>query len=78
MNRKTLNLYNKLYYRHGDSPASVKARDSLQQSLRFKYLLECLQLKNHHKILDVGCGLGDFLKYLRKNNLKCKYLGVDF
>jgi len=78
MNRKTFNLYKKLYYKHGDSFVSVKARDSLQQSLRFKYLLECFQLKNHHKILDVGCGLGDFLKYLRKNNLKCKYLGVDF
>ena len=78
MSKKIYELYKNLYSKYGNSPASVKARNTVQQSLRFKYLLECLSIKNNESVIDIGCGLGDFSKYLRKNKIKCKYLGVDF
>jgi SAM-dependent methyltransferase len=34
-------------------------------------------LKNDQKILDLGCGNGRFLEFLRQNQTKFDYLGVD-
>ena len=78
MSKKIYTLYKNLYLKHGNSAASVKARNKKQQSLRFKHLIDCLNIKKNESLLDVGCGLGDLAKYLKDNKIKCKYLGVDF
>lgn len=48
------------------------------QLIRFEILSEIGDLKNK-KILDIGCGLGDFYEFLTKNKgIKLKgYLGID-
>ncbi len=78
MNNNIYSLYKKLYKKHGISPEAVKARDSEQQKNRFEYLLSCAQIKKNDSILDVGCGSGEMLSFLRKNKLKGFYCGVDF
>ncbi len=78
MKNKIYYLYKSLYKRFGHSPFSIKARNSLQQRLRFKLLINLIDLKRNDKILDVGCGLGDLANYLKNKKVKCKYLGLDF
>tara|TARA_B110000003_G_scaffold266061_1_gene292575 strand:- start:35 stop:646 length:612 start_codon:yes stop_codon:yes gene_type:complete len=47
------------------------------QELRFDYLIKDFNL-NSKTILDVGCGLGDFLHYLKKSDIKdYQYIGLD-
>jgi 2-polyprenyl-3-methyl-5-hydroxy-6-metoxy-1,4-benzoquinol methylase len=57
--------YNELYDKHGYNPASLgwlKGR----QDLRFKIFAEIGEL-NNSKILDVGCGFGHLVNFLKKN-----------
>lgn len=46
------------------------------QQLRFQALSDCLDL-NGKKILDVGCGVGDFHQYLKRRFKDFNYTGVD-
>lgn len=46
------------------------------QKNRFKILLD-IGVKDGDTILDFGCGLGDLYGYLRDNDYKVKYMGVD-
>lgn len=46
------------------------------QKNRFKVLLD-IGVKDGDSIVDFGCGLGDLYGYLRDNNYKVKYIGVD-
>lgn len=47
------------------------------QLVRYKILTEIADL-NNKKILDVGCGLGDYWGYLKTNQIKPKkYSGID-
>jgi SAM-dependent methyltransferase len=78
MKNKIFILYKDLYKKFGVSPSSVKARNTNQQNLRFKHLLNLIEIKKNDKVLDVGCGLGDLSYYLKKNKISCNYLGVDF
>jgi len=78
MKNKVYKIYKNLYLKYGDSPASVKARTSKQQNLRFKYLLDCADIKSKDTILDVGSGLGNFLEYIRHAKINCNYTGIDF
>lgn len=78
MKDKIFKLYNELYDNYGNSPGAVKARDSIQQYLRFKELVNIIDLKNNDKVLDIGCGLGDLSKYLKQRKFNVQYLGVDF
>ncbi len=67
--------YTALYHKYGYSPTSIgwpKGR----QNLRFQVLSEIGNL-NNSKILDVGCGFGHFVSFLRSNKIKTKYVGVD-
>ncbi len=78
MKNKVYNIYRNLYLKHGDNPASVKARTSKQQEMRFKHLIDCAEIISSDSILDVGSGLGNLLTYIRKKKLHCKYTGIDF
>jgi SAM-dependent methyltransferase len=46
------------------------------QRMRFENFLQNHPLEGA-KILDLGCGVGDFYAHLRKKNISCDYLGVD-
>ncbi|MHC4294297.1 MAG: class I SAM-dependent methyltransferase [Planctomycetota bacterium] len=46
------------------------------QQIRFEVLCENVPL-NGKKLLDVGCGLGDLLEFLKKRKIRTDYTGVD-
>ena len=46
------------------------------QSIRFKVLSEIADLKGS-RLLDVGCGVGDLLGYLKKIYADIDYVGID-
>ena len=50
--------------------------DSESQLARFVTLTRHVPLAAKC-VLDVGCGLGDLLSYLRQEDIACDYLGVD-
>ena len=75
---KIFNQYKELYKEFGSSPHAVKARNKIQQSLRFKHLIDLIDIKTNDKVLDIGCGLGDLSIYLKNKKLNCNYLGLDF
>ena len=78
MDENIQSLYQNLYNTYGISPEAVKARDSSQQEMRFTHLLSVSELKKDDSVLDVGCGSGEFLKYLRGLNYNGEYCGIDF
>ena len=66
INDKIHKLFNDLYLKHGISPKSVKNISKAQLNIRFKYLFNSVDIDKNDKILDVGCGYGEMLPYLRK------------
>lgn len=71
-------IYQNLFNTFGVSPEAVKSRNSAQQEMRFYQLLSVSGLNEEDSILDIGCGSGEFLTYLRGLNYKGDYCGVDF
>jgi SAM-dependent methyltransferase len=67
--------YQNLYKQNGDSPKSVQHRSKLDQYKRFQILTS--HIKRDQSVVDLGCGLGDLLTYLRKNGFTGHYLGLD-
>jgi trans-aconitate methyltransferase len=60
----------------GPSMKALGWRDEEQQKLRFKILAEIGDL-NGKKILDVGCGFGDFYGYLKEQGINADFTGYD-
>jgi len=79
MKRKTrdeiLKHHNELFNEHGHKPAAMGWPKG-KTDLRFKIVTEIGNL-NNSKILDVGCGFGYLLTYLKKHKKKIQYTGVD-
>ena len=72
---KIYKLFNNLYSEYGISPKSVKNISKKQQNIRFSYLFKSANVANNDKILDLGCGYGEMLTYLRKNKIGKYYVG---
>jgi SAM-dependent methyltransferase len=73
---KTIERYRDRFKKYGISPKSLGWKDRKSQILRFKILSEIANL-DKMSILDVGCGFGDFYKFLLKNGYRVKYTGFD-
>ena len=68
--------YKSLYKKHGYSPDALGWHKG-NQFLRFYQLTNQWDL-NNSSILDIGCGFGDFNKYLQANSIsEYNYLGID-
>jgi SAM-dependent methyltransferase len=68
--------YKSLFNKHGYSPDALGWHKG-NQFLRFHQLTSQWNL-NNSSILDVGCGFGDFNKFLATNKIKnSSYLGID-
>ncbi len=72
----TARLYGELANIHGTSHKTLNWGSREGQYLRFKVLAEIGDL-NGKRILDVGCGLGDFAGWLAENNIQVDYTGLD-
>ncbi len=68
--------YTNLFKQHGRSPKAVQYVSSEDQFKRFDIL--CTHLTPTSSVIDLGCGLGDMLVYLRQNGFEGNYLGADF
>jgi len=71
--------YRRLLREQDDASRQVGWMDRLQQLLAFEVLAAVGDLCGPAapSVLDVGCGLGDFLDYLRQRGFAGPYTGVD-
>ena len=74
-NQKTIQKYNELLEKHGDSPKSLGWTKD-KEYLRFKILCSQFDLEGS-SILDFGCGLGYLYAYLKQNYKNFNYIGID-
>ncbi len=75
-NQKTKEIYSNLFKKNKNSYLSLNWGSIESQELRFKILTEIANLDSK-SILDVGCGLGDFYNWLKRNKYNLDYFGVD-
>ena len=75
ISKSILNYYSDLFKKYGDSHKSLGWGNG-RQSMRFQVLNQIGNFQNC-SILDVGCGFGDFYGFLKYQNIKSNYLGVD-
>ncbi len=65
------------YYKTSNNRERMVAWDVPGSQLR-NFMMVANHIKPNYSILDYGCGLGDFIKYLDSNKIEVsKYLGVD-
>ena len=69
-------LYTDLLRTHGDSHKALNWRSEEAQRTRFMILAE-IGIAETSSVLDVGCGIGDFLAYLRSRGYRGAYCGID-
>ena len=62
--------------RHGYDHRGLGFRTRSSQERRFEALLSLGDLHGR-SVLDVGCGFGDFLAYLRDHGIEPRYTGLD-
>lgn len=74
--KKNIDYYSSLLEKYGGCVQALNWRDEKSQELRFKVFTEIGELKER-KILDVGCGLGDYYGYLRMRGIPVDYKGID-
>jgi SAM-dependent methyltransferase len=68
--------YQRRIAEHGPTFASLNSGNEEKQKLRHSVHASAL-LGATPSILEVGCGLGDFYKYLQAQNRDCAYHGYD-
>lgn len=70
-----IDFFEKSLKLHGDRPEAVRWT-SEGQIRHYKAMLDVGDIKNS-KILDFGCGKGDFYQFLKTNNIPVEYHGYD-
>lgn len=71
-------FYLKSYQEHGISAKGVHWYSQETQYIRFQIITELIKEFNSSSIIDIGCGFGDYLEYIKKKNLSPMiYLGID-
>ncbi len=71
-----IRLYTQLAKKHGIDVRSLNWGSQKSQYLRFEVLNEVGPLAGS-TVLDVGCGLGDFLLWLQRARIQADYSGID-
>ncbi|NEO35146.1 MAG: class I SAM-dependent methyltransferase [Moorea sp. SIOASIH] len=75
--QETVTRYSQRFATLGESHRTLGWGSREQQVYRFDRVLDCVNLTNR-VVLDVGCGFGDFLEYINKQNIPIrKYIGID-
>jgi SAM-dependent methyltransferase len=62
---------------HGPTSRGVDWNDAESHERRHKQFLRLLEGKPDASIIDVGCGFGDFLRYLRAMGHHGRFIGYD-
>lgn len=74
--KKNIDYYSRLILEHGISVRSLDWGSVESQQLRFSILAQ-VGVLNGASVLDVGCGLGDFLDWLKNLKTEVRYTGLD-
>lgn len=81
---KLAKYYEELLEKYGDDYKALDWKSKESQEIRFYVLLDVISYIAEHKtisILDVGCGIGHFYDFIKKNGflekLNIKYTGID-
>ena len=69
--------YGEQLARYGPTPRGVDWKDTTSQNLRHRQFLRLLADDPDASVLDVGCGYGDFLPFLRAAGHRGPYIGCD-
>ena len=69
--------FNNKFKKFGLNIKSIGWDNKKNQELRFKNIFKVANLGECRNILDIGCGFGDLAKYLKKQNIKIDYTGID-
>lgn len=70
--KDTINYYEKSFKKHGNNFKGMNWPSRKSQYLRFEELIKIEDLTSK-TIHDVGCGNGEFLKFLNKKKIKFKF-----
>ncbi|HET6515257.1 MAG TPA: methyltransferase domain-containing protein [Thermodesulfovibrionales bacterium] len=70
-----ISFFEKTLAMHGDRPESV-GWNARGQPLHYEALLDIGNIEGA-KILDFGCGRGDFYRFLKDRNISVDYTGLD-
>jgi len=71
-----VSFYNKKLAMHGDRPEAL-SWTAEGQAAHYRSLLDIAGSIEGKKILDFGCGKGDFYQYLRERHISVGYTGLD-
>lgn len=74
--KRIINLYEQRYHSYGYDIKTVGWKDWKQQALRFKILTDPFDLSGK-SVCDVGCGFGDFFRFLKERFKGIRYTGID-
>ena len=62
---------------HGPTARGVDWNGDASQMLRHRQFLRLLGDERAASVLDLGCGYGDFLRFLREQGFRGSYIGYD-
>jgi SAM-dependent methyltransferase len=71
-----ISFYDRLLSMHGDSPAALRWTPKGQRA-RYTVLLDIAEDLGRRKVLDYGCGKGDFYGFLKEKDIHVDYTGID-
>lgn len=71
-----ISYFSKALIMHGDRPEAVRWTEKGQR-IHYKALLGIDKDIHGKKVLDYGCGKGDFYQYLKEKNIAVDYTGFD-
>jgi SAM-dependent methyltransferase len=70
--------YGDLLEQFGASPQALDEREDEKEHHFYDHLFDGAQLPTPTSVLDIGCGMGNLIKYLHGRNIQIHdYLGVD-
>lgn len=70
--------FNSKFAKYGTNIKSLGWDNKKNQYIRFDIAIKDLKIKKNDTILDIGCGFGDFVEFLKIRKIKFKnYLGID-
>jgi SAM-dependent methyltransferase len=71
-----ISFYNLHYKKFGERPEALRWTPQ-GQLRRYHTFLEIAPDLNNQRILDYGCGMADFYKFLKRRGIPVQYTGVD-
>src|SRR5688572_270423 len=73
---RIVDRYNQRLAEFGQDPRTLASGPPERRELRFA-VLKAVGIESGMSVLDVGCGFGDFYRWLRDQGVNVRYTGVD-